>query len=105
MKRTNMISIGLLLGVGLFGAGCDPVQAQSKKMAHHYALENYATYSTKPMNAEEQQGFRDGYERGRRAAKKITPTDATSSKHYRSGSLAYREGFLRGFSAGYHHDK
>jgi hypothetical protein len=105
MKRANIIGIGWLLGVMVFGMGCDPVQAQSRKMAHHYALENYATYSTNPMNAEERQGFQDGYERGQRAAKKITPTDATSSKRYRGGSLNYREGFLRGFNAGYHHDR
>ena len=50
---------------------------------------------------EEQQGFRDGLQRGREDALTNRRADPNNSWHYRNGSGTYREGFRRGFFQAY----
>jgi hypothetical protein len=82
-------------------------QAQDRvpKHAQHYALENYATYATTQLSAEEEKGFQAGFLKGQELARKYIGPNPVASKRYRNGSAKYREGFLRGFSAGYHQAK
>ena len=51
---------------------------------------------------QEEQGYRDGFSRGRDDARDGDPYDPNSHSHFRNaGSLAYRDAFLRGYSVGY----
>lgn len=46
---------------------------------------------------EEQKGYRDGLDRGRKDAQTNRAMDPNNSSHYRNGNPAYRAGFERGF--------
>lgn len=49
-------------------------------------------------NADVQQGYRDGSNRGREDAETHRTPNPNNSEHYRGGNRAYREGFARGYS-------
>jgi hypothetical protein len=49
----------------------------------------------------EQQGFRDGLDRGQEDARDGRSFNPNNSSHYRSGNSAYRAGFRRGYEQGY----
>ena len=106
MKR--VVNIAAVISLSFPILGFDNVaQAQSRnqklnKQVEYYALENYATYATTELNSEQQKGYRDGLSAGRKYAKKFPVAVPNISKPYRRGSTDYREGFLRGFTAGYH---
>jgi hypothetical protein len=46
-------------------------------------------------------GYQDGLQRGREDVSDDRRPDPNNSSHYRKGSSAYREGFLRGYWQGY----
>jgi hypothetical protein len=52
-------------------------------------------------NAEVQKGYRDGLDRGQEDARDRRSPNPNNSSHFRSGNSAYREGFVRGYQAGY----
>jgi hypothetical protein len=52
-------------------------------------------------NAEVQKGYRDGLDRGQEDARDRRSPTPNNSSHFRSGNAAYREGFRRGYEAGY----
>jgi hypothetical protein len=51
---------------------------------------------------QEEQGYSDGFSRGRDDARHGRPYDPDSHSHYRNaGTLAYRDAFLRGYGVGF----
>lgn len=52
-------------------------------------------------SAEVQKGYRDGLDRGQEDARSRRNPTPYNSEHFRNGSAAYREGFSRGYNAGY----
>jgi hypothetical protein len=108
MNRVKTASIAAIFCCYILTIGFDTVaQAQGRneklnKKAEHYALDNYAVYATDEMNVEKQKGFRDGVKVGRKYAKKLGVAPPDISTKYKRESSDYHEGFLRGFSAGYH---
>jgi hypothetical protein len=106
MKTVSNIVI--IISLSFLITGFDTLaQAQSRKQkldkqAEYYALENYATYATNELNSEQQKGYRDGLSAGRKYAKKLPVVAPNISKLHIRESTDYREGFIRGFTAGYH---
>jgi hypothetical protein len=65
----------------------------------YYGNDGYGYYGYN--GAEEQMGYRDGLDRGRKDAQTNRAMDPNNSSHYRNGSAAYRAGFERGFYESY----
>src|ERR1051326_1247341 len=59
---------------------------------------NYQGYYPTQRN----KGYRDGLDRGREDARDHRYPNPNNSEHFRNGNQAYREGFQRGYNAGYH---
>ena len=61
----------------------------------------YGGYGGGYNNGEVQRGYRDGLDRGQEDARSGRSPNPNNSSHFRSGNSAYREGFVRGYQAGY----
>jgi hypothetical protein len=62
----------------------------------------YGRYDGGPADVAEQQGYHDGFDRGREDARDRKIHDPNNSSHFRdSRREAYRDGFRRGYEEGY----
>jgi hypothetical protein len=62
---------------------------------------SYGGYGGGYNNGEVQRGYYDGLNRGQEDARDRRSPNPNNSSHFRSGNSAYREGFVRGYQAGY----
>jgi hypothetical protein len=57
---------------------------------------------TDPITYQREQGYSEGRDEGKKDAKKGRPSNPTGNKDYvKSGSLAYREAFIKGYNERY----